>query len=254
MKSPILAFSFFAATATVSGQSLGAIQGVPLSPQLQANVGSYHTQLPRAYPAASYPRPQEDRARGGEREATRLGHNQPPRLSSNHGAMPIPQGDNLSGGVSGTAPAVGGDAASGGGDASSTDASPASGSDILNLGDGVQNALSGESIASTPDSSSDEPTDTSYETSPGYAYTSRRLGRMLRIRDDGLVPYDEGVLELPNQDDDPDNENSNHDGADGVSQRGSEIDGEGPYGGHAHSGQVGSSEGGHVYNSPASST
>ncbi len=38
------------------------------------------------------------------------------------------------------------------------------------------------------------------------------------------------------------------DGADGQSIKGSEHDGSGPYGGHAHSGNPGSSEGGHVYN------
>ncbi|KAI0824170.1 hypothetical protein BC628DRAFT_1339663 [Trametes gibbosa] len=249
MRSPALAFSLFAAVATVSAQAtIGNMP--PLTPALLSR-GSEH-------PAALYSRPQDNRD-ADHRGAARAGRPQsPPHLNNvNHG-----KGDsNMNGGTSDTSPAVGSDAADGGESASSPDGSSAAGWDVFNVGSGIQDALSGTK-SGVPNGPPAEPAGVGYKPDPQVAYSYQRM-RRARVtsngsankRDDPLLRSGEGVtrtLESPNQDN-PDNDNSNQDGPDGTSRRGSEVDGAGPYGGHAHSGQVGSSEGGKVYNTPASS-
>ncbi|CDO72402.1 hypothetical protein BN946_scf184977.g101 [Trametes cinnabarina] len=277
MRSPALAFALFAVAATsVSAQVDASPAGLPLSSQFQGHAGETHVKLSRQYGGELQRRPQdpsrESARRPGEIESgvptpEHPRPPQPPHFVSSHGLGSFPSDDDLNGGVSNTQPAIGSDAEQGGGSTSSSDGTPASGTDVLNLGNQVGNVL-----ADNPATQGQVPSSAStYKPPPGYAYRQDRMRRVLRSelkgnsskRDGSLIPAsdDGGVdgwdLPTPNVNDDPndpDDDNSGHDGADGVSQRGSETDGQGPNGGHAHSGEVGSSEGGHVYNEPASAS
>ncbi|KAH9855435.1 hypothetical protein C2E23DRAFT_724253 [Lenzites betulinus] len=269
MRSPALAFSLFAAVATVTAQSSIA-HDMPLSPEGQAHVGSYTVHLPREYPAVGPPLLQE-RDGEGRHGASRAGRPEPVAHPSTagHGAG---AGD-TNGGTSQSSPAVGGNAADGGNSTTTPDGGAPMGPDIFGIGSGVQSTVSGMHLLSScllhiltwragaqngvsDDQASAAPAGFSYKPTPEAAYSYQRMRRVARgnadRRDDPLEPAEEGASYFTNQDN-PDSDNSNNDGADGTSQRGTEVDGEGPNGGHAHSGQVGSSEGGKVYNSPASS-
>ncbi|KAI0768459.1 hypothetical protein BD413DRAFT_125803 [Trametes elegans] len=265
MKSPIIAFSLFvAAAATATAQDNSNIaRDVPLSPTAHGNIGALHVKTPRQYPTEHHAqsedlgrnsrgRPEGERASDG-----RVAHIPPP--GPDKVAVPS-SGDDLDGGVSQTAPATGTDAGEGGGDTSTTDSGPASGWDIINLGNNVQDAVTGGQAV--PDPSSNPESTHSYNYSSDRAHGYPRM-RRVALRDvSGLIGKRDDGMSIPDAlgnngfdtvtDDEPDNDNSGQDGADGVSQRGSETPGSGPYGGQAHSGSVGSSQGGHVYNEPAS--
>ncbi|KAI0374350.1 hypothetical protein BV20DRAFT_1118375 [Pilatotrama ljubarskyi] len=256
MRSPVLAFSLLAAAAvSVSAQS-NVSPDLPLSPDLQGNAGLFHVKNPREYQDTAYPYAANSR-----------GHPEPPSLGPDHGGMmlPRPAGD-LDGGTSNSAPAVGGAAGDGGGSTTTTDGDPASGADLVNkVGNQIFHTATGDAQKGHGQSEiSDQESRFAYKSTPGYAYEYHRMRRVVRTifsgsgtrRDESLLS-DEGELGLSDSDVDSgdngnDNDSSGQDGPDGVSQRGSERDGRGPNGGHAHSGEVGSSEGGHVYNIPAS--
>ncbi|KAI0361817.1 hypothetical protein OH77DRAFT_1418075 [Trametes cingulata] len=269
MRSPILAFSLFAAAAvSVSAQS-NIAPGLPLSPDVQGNAGSFRVNTPREHRTTGYPEQSNDGSRSLEgpdnrRPPTRPAPPEPPHFGADHGGIMVPHpADDLNGGMSNSAPAVGATAGDGGGSMTTTDGDPASGADLVNIGNQIFDTATGK--APTQSDASNQDGSFSYDSAPGYAYGYHRMRRVVRTlfgrsagrRDDPLQALpDGGVSGLPNQQIDDNNNNNNdnsgQDGPDGVSQRGNERDGRGPNGGHAHSGQVGSSEGGHVYNIPAS--
>ncbi|OSD06044.1 hypothetical protein PYCCODRAFT_1071275 [Trametes coccinea BRFM310] len=253
MRSPVLAFALFA-VATVSAQTAVHVR----APRQYGGEPDRRTQDPTHGEPARRP----DEIESGVPRPDRPRPPPPPHVDFGHGVIPT-DGD-LNGGVSDTQPAVGNDAEQGGGSMTTSSGDSASGTDLFNVGEQVGNVLPGAANAQGQLPSQG----TGYAPTTGYAYSHHRMRRVLRSelknnstrRDDSLLPDDGGVagwdLPTPNENDDPngDDDDSGHDGADGVSQRGSETDGDGPNGGHAHSGEVGSSEGGHVYNEPASAS
>ncbi|KAI8995462.1 hypothetical protein BD414DRAFT_479631 [Trametes punicea] len=275
MRSPVLVFSLVAAAATTVSAHSSITPAPPLSPQFQGDIGASRMNSPRQYGAQVHPRPQEaitsQRHEGGDRFAANSQPKppQPPHLAADHGVSLPSNGGNLEGGVSDSGPAVGSDAGAGGGSASSPDGDPASGTDVLNFGDNLPGSLSNAASSPYPTGARDEvpSQDPAYTYTASHAYGYHRMRRMLRAdfkhttirRDEPILPGETvpNSLGIPGGEidsDNPDDDSSGHDGADGVSQRESETDGPGPYGGHAHSGEVGSSEGGHVYNEPASNS
>ncbi|KAI0724375.1 hypothetical protein C8T65DRAFT_824661 [Cerioporus squamosus] len=252
MRSPILAiFLVAAAIATASAQSLPSRS----SPTLQGGAGSFHMKTPRQYPSETHgghdePSREIDRQRSDqEREHAGGKVDDRPPIPRPSNALPFaPQGEK--GGNSVSLPATGADAGQGGGSTSSVDGSPASGEALDKVGSVVTSTPLSQGSAAEEDSYAFHPQDSA------YAYRMKRVARsdpgaLVYRREDILDPATI-VDDAPGSNDGDSSNNSNQDGADGQSTRGKETEGDGPDDGKAHSGEVGSSEGGHVYNYPAS--
>ncbi|RPD63125.1 hypothetical protein L227DRAFT_651386 [Lentinus tigrinus ALCF2SS1-6] len=247
MRSPALALSLFVATIAASAQPPLSSQDDALSPTAQGGIGSFHINSPRQYSSGDdqYSR-QIDRERGdANRERTDSSRFHPETPHMTGGFPASAQGKN--GGISTTSPAVGVDAGQGGDSVSSADSGSASGA---NLYDKLSNINVAPGLSQSHDSAADD----SYAFQPedsAYSYHMKRVARRgsggpVYSRQDVSVPE---IINVPSGD--QSNGNSNQDGTDGQSIKGSEHQGDGPHGGQAHSGEPGSSEGGHVYNYPS---
>ncbi|KAI0335994.1 hypothetical protein GY45DRAFT_571501 [Cubamyces sp. BRFM 1775] len=271
MRSPVLAFSLFAAVVTTASAQVEGYSGIPLSPEVQSHAETFRMKTPRQYGEGAYLRPHDaDRgiAASAHREpqaASRLDRPPQPHLNNGNGRFGIPAAAGTTdGGFSDSGPAVGADAGEGGNSASSANGDSASGTDLFHFGPVTGNPLTSTASTSTQDAvPAGDNGGYAYHSTDNNAYRYYRMKRVARTelrgnmskRADWDIPADADNWNIPAQSlntDEPDDENSGQDGADGVSQRGSETPGSGPYGGQAHSGEVGSSEGGHVYNEPAS--
>ncbi|TFK87957.1 hypothetical protein K466DRAFT_599069 [Polyporus arcularius HHB13444] len=218
MRSPILAISLVAAAIATASARPTPSRDAPLSPTVQGGVGTFHVKTPRQY-LPNEPSREIDRQRSeAEREhAGGFGDRPPTPRPSN--ILPLaPHGE--SGGVSTSSPATGLDAGQGGGNASSADGDLASGADALKqyLGNVVAPATPSQFSAG----------DNSYGFQP---------------QDSAYTRHHDPNCNTGSNDDNSD-DNSNIDGADGQSIKGGESRG-------GHSGNTGSTEGGHVYNCPS---
>ncbi|KAI0662651.1 hypothetical protein C8Q70DRAFT_573026 [Cubamyces menziesii] len=257
MRSPVLVFSLVAAAATTVSAS-GGLSDLPLSPHVKGHAPT-KVETPRQYVEGAYPRPQdanrEIAAEHRDRQDTsRLDHPRPPQpnISAEEGKFGIPAAaGSMAGGVSDSSPAVGADAEEGGSSASSAGGNPASGTDILHFGNVTNNLLDGANSQDAVPARSNGGSGDHYMNNLN-AYSYNRMKRIVRTEPRNIMNRRDDFGLPPLSMDEPDDENSGQDGPDGVSQRGRETPGSGPYGGEAHSGEVGSSEGGHVYNEPAS--
>ncbi|KAI0670080.1 hypothetical protein C8Q78DRAFT_1079979 [Trametes maxima] len=270
MRSPVLTFSFLAAAATVSvaAQASHLAQGAPLAPRLQAKAESFRLGS-REYPTTAHSRPEDiaknsrepDRPQNG---AQRAGHPEPPRVQTAHGAdtgIRLPSGSGLDGGVSGTAPAVGSDAGQRGGSARSPDSPPALGQDAINIGENATSRIMAAAEEDSPAPPNGNYTGASEHYRSGYT----RMRRMYRhVNTHSASKYADPLSgsdgestglalteqELTTDDSGSSDDGSGNDGADGTITKGIARPGSGLDGGHAETGEPGSSKGGHVYNSP----
>ncbi|KAI0762812.1 hypothetical protein C8Q74DRAFT_1371796 [Fomes fomentarius] len=250
MRSSALLLSLVAAVvATTSAQEAALPRTQRPSPAVQGGVGSFHVKSPRQYAQDQINRPDDEtrditkereQAHRDRTDALRNHRLERPHLADNSDLSPS-SGTGKNGGVSTTKSAVGADAEQGGNSVSSQDGSSASG---LGLNTVVSQFVGGASSPAPQPQEHDtypfQPQD------PGYTYRSKQFSQTTT---DVVSRERRGIPDIVGHGgNDTSNENSGKDGADGQSIKGSERDGSGPYGGHAHSGNPGSSEGGHVYN------
>ncbi|KAI0651674.1 hypothetical protein C8Q79DRAFT_1114593 [Trametes meyenii] len=270
MRSPVLAFSLIAAaTASAAAQASPQDGLLKLGPHIHTNARSLHLENRRAHPAVAHSL-SDDNARnsrepgGRQSDAQRAGRPEPPHLRPDHDdtgvKFPVPVGSPLNGGTSDTALAVGSDAGQGGGTARSSDGAPVAGQDTINIGKNITSAVAEE--GSSVFSNHSEYVDASKQYGSGYT----RMRRMSRpVNAHSASKYADSSLagdgawsglalaekEATTDDSGGADDSSGTDGADGTSTKGIATPGSGPNGGHAETGEPGSSKGGHVYNSPS---
>ncbi|KAI0735359.1 hypothetical protein C8Q76DRAFT_791920 [Earliella scabrosa] len=244
------------------------------TPAVHGGVGSFHVESPRQYASERVPRPEEEsrridrerqQAERDRMEALRDHRPEPQHLADDPNVVPA-KGKGENGGVSVSPPALGADADDGGSNDRTGDGSSASGFGVDYIVEKVANSeyfsnfieiglstLAGKVSAYQPDIPQNN---SSYEFQPQGHASGDRVKRSPKIttyvssRKRQDISDIVGVGDDEEEDDGSTDENSGQDGADGQSIRGTETDGPGPYGGHAHAGYPGSSEGGHVYNYP----